>query len=162
MSPRLLSLTTLGGALGCGLVAGFLFAFSCVVMPALARLPPPQGIAAMQSINIVVINRWFLAVFLGTAAACGVLVVVSVLRWNDPGAWLRLGGALLYLVGTIALTRLYHIPRNDVLATLDPGSADAAVWWARYVASWTTWNHVRTLAALLAAAALTWSMKLRA
>jgi uncharacterized membrane protein len=156
-----MSLTTLGGALGCGLVAGFLFAFSCVVMPALARLSPPQGIAAMQSINIVVINRLFLAVFLGTAAACGVLVVFSLLRWSEPGAWLRLGGALLYLVGTIALTRLYHIPRNDALDKLDPSTAEAAIQWARYVASWTTWNHVRTVAALLAAAALTWSMKLR-
>jgi len=35
-------------ALGCGLVAGVFFAFSTFVMPALARLQPPQGIAAMQ------------------------------------------------------------------------------------------------------------------
>ena len=38
-------------ALGCGLSAGALFAFSSFVMGALARLPAAQGIAAMQSIN---------------------------------------------------------------------------------------------------------------
>jgi uncharacterized membrane protein len=42
---------TLATALGCGLVAGVFFAFSSFVMPALKRLPPAQGIAAMQSIN---------------------------------------------------------------------------------------------------------------
>jgi uncharacterized membrane protein len=40
-------------ALGCGLIAGVFFAFSVFVMSALARLQPAQGIAAMQSINIM-------------------------------------------------------------------------------------------------------------
>ncbi|MEH2408541.1 anthrone oxygenase family protein [Nostoc sp.] len=57
-------------ALGCGLIAGVFFAFSTFVMNALARLQPAQGITAMQSINITVINPLFMAVFLGTAAAC--------------------------------------------------------------------------------------------
>ncbi len=42
---------TLASALGCGLVAGVFYAFSTFVMPALKRLPPAQGIVAMQSIN---------------------------------------------------------------------------------------------------------------
>ena len=51
-------------ALGSGLVAGIFFAFSNFVMKALGCVPPAQGIAAMQSINAVVLNRWFFAVFL--------------------------------------------------------------------------------------------------
>ena len=47
-------------ALGCGLIGGAFFAFSTFVMKALARLPTPQGIAAMQSINVVVITPLFL------------------------------------------------------------------------------------------------------
>jgi uncharacterized membrane protein len=47
---------TLLSTLGCGLMAGFFFAFSACVMKALARLAPSAGIAAMQSINVVVIN----------------------------------------------------------------------------------------------------------
>ena len=57
-------------ALGCGLMAGTFFAFSVFVMSALARLPAPQGIAAMQSINITVINPVFMLVFMGTALTC--------------------------------------------------------------------------------------------
>ena len=37
---RILSLTSLGAALGACLVAGVFFAFSSFVMPAFARLPP--------------------------------------------------------------------------------------------------------------------------
>jgi hypothetical protein len=47
---------TLVTALGCGLVAGAFFAFSTFVMAALRRLKPEEGIAAMQSINILAVN----------------------------------------------------------------------------------------------------------
>jgi uncharacterized membrane protein len=49
-------LLTFVAALGSGLVAGIFFAFSNFVMKALARVSPAQGIAAMQSINVVVLN----------------------------------------------------------------------------------------------------------
>jgi len=52
----LLFALTLCAALGCGLMAGVFFAFSSFVMNALARLTPGEGIAAMQSINVAVIN----------------------------------------------------------------------------------------------------------
>ncbi|MGH7600945.1 MAG: hypothetical protein ACREOI_31695, partial [bacterium] len=61
----LLFVLTLFAALGCGLIAGVFFAFSAFVMKALSRLPPSEGIAAMQSINVAVINPVFLTVFLG-------------------------------------------------------------------------------------------------
>ena len=57
---------TFASALASGLVGGIFFAFSNFVMKALARVSPAQGVAAMQSINIVVLNRWFFAVFFGT------------------------------------------------------------------------------------------------
>jgi uncharacterized membrane protein len=99
-------------ALGCGLIAGAFFAFSTFVMKALARIPPAQGIAAMQSINIVVLNPWFLGLFLGTSLAC---VVVSLLAWSRPGAAWVIAGSLLYLVGTILVTMRCNVPRNDRL-----------------------------------------------
>lgn len=155
MIDGLLFTLTLFSALGCGLIAGAFFAFSAFVMKALARLPPAQGIAAMQSINVVVINPWFLVAFLGTAAACVLLVVSSLLVWHKPGAVYLLVGSLLYLVGTILVTMVFNVPRNDALAAVDPASADSARLWADYVISWTAWNHVRTAAALAAAASLT-------
>jgi uncharacterized membrane protein len=145
-------------ALGCGLVAGAFFAFSSFVMKALARLPAAQGIAAMQSINIVVINPWFMGAMFATAAGCVVLAISSLLAWHKPGAAYLLTGSLLYLVGTILVTIVFNVPRNDALAAVDPASAEGARVWAGYVPSWTAWNHVRTVAALAAAASLTMAL----
>ena len=142
-------------ALGCGVIGGVFFGFSTFVMRALARIPAAQGIAAMQSINVVVLNGWFLGVFLGTAAACAAAILVALLRWQAPGAGYLLVGGLLYLVGTLLVTMVCNVPRNDALAAVAPTAPDAAGLWADYVASWTFWNHVRTAAAIAAAAAFT-------
>jgi uncharacterized membrane protein len=149
-------------ALGCGLVAGVFFAFSTFVMKALAQLPSAQGIAAMQSINVVVINPWFMAAFLGTALACTVLGVASLFMWHRPGAAYLLVGCLLYVIGSFVVTMLFNVPRNDALAAVDPASADGANLWAAYVTGWTAWNHVRTAAALAATALLTAAIYLQA
>jgi uncharacterized membrane protein len=155
MSDGALLALTLFSALGCGLMAGVFFAFSAAIMKALARLPPAQGIQAMQSINLVVINPVFLGAFLGTAAACAVLAVVSWSRWPRPGAAYLLAGSLLYLVGTLLVTVVFNIPRNDALAAADPASAEGGRLWAGYLKGWTAWNHVRAAAALAAATLLT-------
>ena len=146
---------TLFAALGSGLIAGVFFAFSAFVMNALARLPPAQGIAAMQSINVSVLNPRFFSAFLGTAVVCLVLAVSSLLRWHPPGATCLLAGSLLYLVGTVLVTIAFNVPLNDALAAVEPGSTEGASLWTRYLATWTAWNHVRTVAAFAAAASLT-------
>ncbi len=154
MSQRLISLLGLGTALGAGLVAGTFFAFSTFVMAGLVRLPAAQGIAAMQSINVTVINRLFLGVLLGTTAACVVLAIAALAGWNEPGAGLRLAGSLFYLAGCFAVTMTCNVPRNNALAALSPDSSEAALLWPRFVAEWMFWNHVRTGGALMAAALL--------
>ena len=158
MIDELLFTLTLITALGCGLVAGILYAFSTSVMKALARLPAAQGIAAIQSINIMVINPWFMGAFFGTAAACVLVTVFSLLRWNEAGAAYLLSGGLVYLIGTILVTMVFNVPKNDALAAADPQSADGARLWAGYITSWTAWNHVRTAAALAAAVLLTFAL----
>ena len=145
----------LSAALGCGLVAGVFFAFSTFVMSALARLQPAQGIAAMQSINITVINPLFMTALFGTAAACIFLTLAALLKRHQPGAVYLLLGSLLYLVGTVLVTILFNVPLNDALATAKPESLDSASLWSRYLSNWTIWNHVRTVAALAASALLT-------
>jgi uncharacterized membrane protein len=128
-----LDLVTLLCAVGCGLVAGFFFAFSICVMKALAKLPPEQGIAAMQSINVVVINPWFLTVFFGVAAACALLIVASLLQWHDPRASYWLCGGVLYLIGTVLVTRLFNVPRNDTLEVVSPANSEAANLWVAFL-----------------------------
>ncbi len=153
MNDRLLLVLTLGAALGCGLVGGIFFGFSSFVMKALNRLPPAHGAAAMRSINVAVLNPWFLVPFLGSAALCALLAVASLSGWRDPEDLFRLIGAALYLAGCVGVTAAFNVPRNDALAAVEPGGADEAVRWARYVPSWTAWNTVRTAAALAAAVA---------
>ena len=158
MIDDLLFALTFITALGSGLVAGILYAFSTSVMKALARLPAEQGIAAMQSINITVINPLFMGAFFGTAAACVLVVVFSLLRWSEAGAVYLLSGGLAYLIGAILVTMVFNVPRNDALAAVDPQSAAGARLWDGYVTSWTAWNHVRTAAALAAAVLLTFAL----
>src|SRR5690242_21172735 len=109
MVDQLILALTLLSAVGCGLMAGAFFAFSAFVMKALARLAPAQGIAAMQSINVVVINPIFFAAFFGTAAGCLVLAISSLVRWEKPGAAYLLAGSLFYLVGTILVTIMCNV-----------------------------------------------------
>jgi uncharacterized membrane protein len=150
-----LYILTFVSALGCGLVAGIFFAFSTFVMRALGSLPPPQGIAAMQAINVAVINRCFMTAFFGTALACVVVMILSLSRWHDTGAAYCLAGSLLYLIGTVLVTMLFNVPRNNALAAVAPASTEGAKLWADYLSTWTAWNHVRTVAALAAAASFT-------
>jgi uncharacterized membrane protein len=142
---------TLFATLGCGLIAGVFFAFSTFVMSALARLPSAHGIAAMQSINITVINPLFMTAFLGTAAACIFLLVSSLSKWHQAGAAYLLVGSLFYLVGTFGVTIVFNVPLNEVLAKVESVSTDGATLWASYLTNWTFWNHLRTIAALAAA-----------
>jgi uncharacterized membrane protein len=142
-------------ALGCGLIAGVFFAFSVFVMSALARLQPAQGIAAMQSINIMAIAPLFMMVLFGTAAACLFLAISSLSKLPQPVAIYLLLGSLLYLLGTIVVTIAFNIPLNDALAKVEPNSPEGASLWASYLTTWTNWNHLRTISALMAAALLT-------
>jgi uncharacterized membrane protein len=155
MLNTLLFLLTFLATLGSGLMAGFFFAFSTPVMGALGRLPPMHGIAAMQSINILVINPLFLCAFMGTAVVCAILAVSALFTWHVPGSLALVVGALLYVAGTFLVTMLFNVPLNDALAVVAPDSAEGAGLWTRYLSTWTNWNHVRTVAALAAAALLT-------
>lgn len=152
MSDDALFILTLVAAVASGLMAGVFFAFSVFVMGALARLPAPQGIAAMQSINIVVINPLFLGVLFGTGALGLALALLSLAAGAASGLWL-ISGAVLYVGGTILVTMFGNVPLNNALARADAASAAGAALWQRYLVRWTAWNHVRTVSGIAATAA---------
>ena len=154
----LIDLVVLVTALGCALMAGLFFVFSVAVMKALGALPPAHGIAAMQSINVVIINRWFLTVFFGTSVACIIVIVAALLRWSAAGSGFAAAGGLLYLIGTLLVTMVFNVPRNNALARAPPTSTEGATLWTDYLVTWTAWNHVRTVAALAATACLVVSL----
>ena len=137
--------------LGSALVGGVFFAFSSFVMKALARMPPAEGIGAMQSINVVVLNPSFLGAFMGTVVVSLGASGLALAGWDRPSAPFFLGGALFYIVGTFLVTALGNVPLNDQLAGMsatDPGTREV---WENYLDRWTMWNHVRTAAAMVAA-----------
>lgn len=138
--------------LGAAVVAGVFFAFSTFVMKALSQLPAPQGIAAMQRINVVVLNPLFLGVFVGTAVLAGICVVAGFFPWGSVRSLLLLAAGLLYVVGCFGVTVVFNVPRNERLARLGSDSAEAAEYWSVYLREWLFWNHVRTLASLVSAA----------
>ena len=152
---QLLHFAILAAALGSGLISGVFFAFSTFIMRALARLEPAEGIAAMQAINITVITPWFIGIFVGLGPLCLTLGGWALLNWGDPRSAFVFAGCVLYLVGTLLETIVFHIPMNDALAVVKPDDTGAEEHWQRYVTRWTAWNHMRTIAALLAAAAFT-------
>jgi uncharacterized membrane protein len=136
--------------LGSALIAGVFFAFSSFIMKALAELPSAEGISAMQSINVTVLNRSFLGTFFGTALLSLLVAVTAMANWQAGAPW-YLAGALLYVCGTFLVTAFGNVPLNDQLAALETtGSAGYPVW-QQYVDRWTVLNTIRTIAAGLAA-----------
>ena len=80
----------------------------------------------MQSINVVVLNPWFMTAFFGTAAACVLALIFSLLRWHEPGAAYLFAGGVLYLVGTLLVTIVFNVPRNEALAAVAPTDPNGA------------------------------------
>lgn len=138
--------------LGSGIAAGLFFIFSNTIMASFARLPVPQGIAAMQQINVTIINPLFMLAFMGLVVLSLVLGAKAIFGWSEAGATWLLAGSVAYLVGCFLVTMVFNVPLNDALAAVDPASADGTVMWARYLKEWLPWNHVRTVACLVSLA----------
>jgi uncharacterized membrane protein len=149
MPERAIFILTFAAAIGSGVVGGIFYAFSTFVMTALGRLPSAHGAAAMRAINVTVINPVFMLAFMGTGVLSLLLAGTSLIWWGRPGGMLVLAGSLFYLLGCIGATLLFNVPLNNQLAAVAP--AEEAALWSRYRDRWTVWNHVRTLASVLAA-----------
>jgi len=139
-------------AIGSGVMGGFFYGFSNVVMAALGRVAPQSGIAAMQSINVTVLNPIFFVLFFGTALLAAILAIVALFQLSQPGAHMLLAGSILYLGGIILVTMIFNVPMNEALAGIDPASPAGAELWASYLDRWTVWNHVRTITGIIASA----------
>lgn len=149
MSGKLLTALMLAGALSSALVAGMFYAFSSFIMAALARVPPAEGMRAMNAINLTVITPSFMVLFMGTAVLGIGLAIWSLFSIAQTDSQLVLLGALLYLLGCFGVTMVFNVPLNDQLA-----SAPTEAPWHSYLETWTLWNSVRTAAATLSSAVL--------
>jgi uncharacterized membrane protein len=136
-------------ALGCGLIGGLYFAFSAFIMRALSSIDRAAGIAAMNSINTVILRSAFMPLFLGTTLAAAALVVLGVMQAGSARGTLLIAGGLCYVIGMFVVTMAFNVPLNNALLRVGERDADT---WQRYLVSWTRWNHLRTVASLAASA----------
>lgn len=160
MIPAVITALLWFNAIGCGLLAGLFFAFSAFIMTALGRIAPASGIAAMNSINDVILRSLFMPFFWGTTLASAALVVLSVWHGNEPGTMAMLVGGVIYLLGMFVCTVAIEVPLNNQLKS-DAGAESALSTWQRYLRRWTQWNHVRTVSCTLACALFIWSLVAR-
>jgi len=131
-------------AIGCGLMAGLYFAFSAFIPQAFDALGPEPAAAAMNAINVRIVQSLFLPLFLGTTFAGVALAGIGIAGWGRPGATAMLAGGALYALGMFGVTMAFNVPLNNALVQ------SGAAFWPDYLARWTLWNHVRTIASTAA------------
>lgn len=136
---------------------GTFFAFSTFILRALGKLPAIDATRAMQSINASVLDSVFIPTFLGAPIAIAITAVFERLLHptdRQPLAWLVVA-FVIYGLGVVAVTGLGNVPLNQRLA-VEAASEDG---WARFAASWSVLNHVRTVASGIAVAAAAMALR---
>ncbi|MCF3648153.1 DUF1772 domain-containing protein [Synoicihabitans lomoniglobus] len=141
--------------LGCGLVAGFLFAFAVVVMPGIRTLGDHDFLQAFKSVDRVIQQNQpvFMLVWVGSVLALAVAVWWGVVRLEGIDRMLLVGAAVVYLLGVQGPTATVNVPLNNALQQRDLAVlAEPALREARqaFEPRWVRWNGIRTVFAVLA------------
>jgi uncharacterized membrane protein len=136
--------------LGCGILAGLYFAFSAFIMTALERAGQVAGVAAMNAINRVIVRSLFMPLFFGTPIAAVALAILLPTVTSTAAA-------VIYVLGMFGVTMFFNVPLNNALMAAQGGDAEASEW-ARFLKIWTSWNHVRTVACIVATALYVWEL----
>ena len=108
----------------------------------------------MRGINVEAnSNPAFLLAYLGADVLALAVGVIATVQLSRPGSWWILAGAVFGVLVAI-ITIVFNVPLNNHLDGVNPvglSAADAAREWQAYFTTWTAWNHVRTVAAFVAA-----------
>ncbi len=146
-------------AIGTAISGGVFFDFSFIVMPALAELPPVQGIAAMQALNRSAVAPPLMLLMYGTAALCVVALALAARGRRTACAFWIAAAAVAYLLAAVVVTGAVNVPISAAIDALDPASAGAGVIWESLSTQWVWWNHVRTLTSIAAAAGFAFALR---
>jgi len=141
-------------ALLCTLVAGFLLAFTVVVMPGIRNLGDREFLRAFREIDGVIQrgHPLFGLVWLGSVL---VLVMGLALGLGQVVGFDRMLLALaggVYLLGVQLPTFIVNVPLNNELQAMDVDVANEAACRsarARFEPRWNLWNTIRTALAVL-------------
>lgn len=138
----------------CSLVAGFVFAFACVVMPGIGSLGDREFLRSFQVMDRVIQNNQplFVLVWAGSAVALLVSAVIGFGGLTGVDRTLLVAAVVIYLLGVQLPTLTINVPLNNQLQTLDlEEMADDALTEARaeFEPRWNRWNRIRTVLATL-------------
>lgn len=151
MTSQLILIACATAVIICGLIAGVFLAFSDFVMKSLHAARTASGIESMQLINRKVYGSIFLTLLIAMAVASVCLAAYASLRMAGPEAVWIVAGCALYAIGVFVVTMVFNVPMNQRLDAMNHASEETASYWAIYARSWTSWNHVRTVASAGAA-----------
>lgn len=152
--PMLRNATLLAATLTNGLMAGLFAAFSYAVMPGLARTPDAVFVAAMQRVNVAILNPVFGLCFGGALVFS---VLAAVLHRGDRTLPWILAGLALY-VATLLVTFAVNVPLNDRLNAA--GDVDLAAARAAFETAWVRWNALRAVLCTAGFGCLSWALVL--
>jgi len=156
MSSTLVTILLWAAALSSGLMAGVYFAFSGFIMKAFDKIETAQSVAAMNSINEVILRSLFMPVFFGSSIISFLLIVIAFVYWGDADAWLALIAGMVYFAGMFVCTVVFNVPLNNALARIGPDCDNEQQIWSHYLRTWTKWNHLRTVSSLITCALCVW------
>ena len=156
MSSTLVTVLLWTAALSSGLMAGIYFTFSGFIMQAFSKIDEAHAIAAMNSINKVIVRSLFLPLFFGSSIVSLLLIVVAFVYWDEAGALLTLIAGAVYFFGMFVCTMLFNVPLNNSLAELEKNGDNAHKVWSHYLKVWTNWNHLRTVCSLVTCIICIW------
>lgn len=134
------------------LIAGLFYAWTCSVIPGLARLNHIEYIKAMQTFNAAIQNPLFFICFFGTAI---LLPVCTYMHFRHPLSirfWLLLIATVAYLLGVMAVTIFGNIPLNNSLESFSLTLSSPkviAVQRRNFESSWNNLHTIRTIASAL-------------
>ena len=143
----------------CSLVAGFLFAFSVVVMPGIRRSADREFIRAFQEMDRVIQNNQpvFMLVWVGSVVTLIISAVFGIGQLGGIERSLLIFAALAYLLGVQLPTVTINVPLNNKLQTLDAVALDEKdLKKARedFEPRWNRWNAIRAALSSLVSALL--------
>ena len=133
-----------------GLMGGFFYAFSILIMPALDEVNALVAIPAMQAINEAVETTLFVAGFGGAAIFVVAATAIAVIRRDGLASWLTVAAGLVYLIGTLLVTFAFNVPLNIDLEGYSLTNPASIGLMESFIRDWSLWNDVRTLSSLLA------------
>lgn len=156
---NLLQITLTLSTLLCSLVAGFVFAFTIVVMPGITNLNDRDFLQAFKAIDRVIQNNQpiFIAVWLGSIVGLLTSALVGMVQLDGVDCLLVIIAAAIYLLGVQLPTFTINVPLNNQLqmqnldAMTEPALREARM---NFEPRWVRWNSIRTVFATLTSALL--------